>query len=56
MITRSNVRVGEINVTPKMVFMINLVSGGIDFKTEPLYSSDADQPKSKATLREILEE
>ena len=55
MITRSNVRVGEINVAPKMVIMVYPTSRDIDILTKPIYSSDVDQPENKAKLSKILE-
>ena len=52
MISRSNLRIGEISLAPKTVIMI-YPSINHDNTTNPLYTSEQDRPENKATIRTI---
>ena len=56
MITKSNLRTAEINVTPKLAILIYPSTRDLDDTTNPLYTSEEDRPENKATIRTIQEE
>ena len=56
MVVRSSLRLGDINVAPKMIIMIYPSIKDLDNSTHPVYTSGMDRPENKATIRTIKEE
>ena len=56
MVVRSNLRLGDINVAPKMMIMIYTSIKDLDNSTHPVYTSEQDRPENKTTIRTIKEE